>query len=137
MKTLREMMDLVESAQAEEPVEEGIKSALAGAALAGSLAMNPAQAQEPPSWQDQVVAAMKAGDIPQASNVKLTRQAGWVTSVTINGQTYDISHRIPQQQKQQLAQMRNVSSLMQNEQQLEETPEDPIAKIDALFRDKQ
>jgi hypothetical protein len=113
MKTLREMMDLIKSAQVEEPVEEGIKSALAGAALAGSLAMNPAQAQEPPSWQDQVMAAMKAGDIPQASNVKLTRQAGWVTSVTINGRTYDISHRIPQQQKQSMDKLSDVGSLMQ------------------------
>ena len=121
MKTLREMMDLIESAQVEETVDEGIKSALAGAALAGSLAMNPAQAQEPPTWQDQVIAAMKAGDIPQANNVKLTRQGGWVTSVTINGQTYDISHRIPQQGKQHIAQVRNVASLMQNEEQLEET----------------
>jgi hypothetical protein len=87
MKTLREMMDLVESAQTEETVDEGIKSALAGAALAGSLAMNPAQAQEPPSWQSQVEAAIKAGDIPKSNNIKLTQQAGWVTSVTINGQT--------------------------------------------------
>ena len=107
------MMDLVESAQTEETVDEGIKSALAGAALAGSLAMNPAQAQEPPSWQSQVEAAIKAGDIPKSNNIKLTQQAGWVTSVTINGQTYDISHRIPQQEKQLIDKLSNVRSLMQ------------------------
>jgi hypothetical protein len=114
MKTLREMIDLIESAQMEKPVDEGIRNALAGAALAGSLAMSPnAQAQDIPSWQSQVEAAVQAGDIPKSNNIKLTRRAGWVTSVTIDGRTYDISHRIPQQEKQSIDKLSDVRSMMQ------------------------
>lgn len=50
-------------------VDEGIKSALAGATLAGALAMNPAQAQEAPTWQSQVKASMLRGEIPQANKI--------------------------------------------------------------------
>jgi hypothetical protein len=116
MKTLREMMDLVESAQMEEPVDEGIRNALAGAALAGSMAMSPnaqAQTQDIPSWQSQVEAAVQAGDIPRSNNIKLTREAGWVTSVTVDGRTYDVSHRIPQQEKQLIDKLSDLRSRMQ------------------------
>lgn len=134
MKTLREYINLIEAA--ETPVDEGIKSALAGAAMTGAMMMSPgqAQAQEPPTWQSQVLAAMKAGEVPQSNSVSIQRQGGWVTSVTVNGRTYDISHRIPSAGQQDLDAARKFAMAMNNEDQLEETTPDAMSKIDALFR---
>lgn len=139
-KTLRDYINLIESA--EQPVDEGIKSALAGAALAGSMAMNPgvAQADTVPTWQQQVVAAIKDGDLPPVRKIdRVNKQGDWVTSVVINGQEYDISHRLqdPEQFKaaQKLA-SQHLAQVFREEDQLDEGDDDldPIAKIDKLFK---
>ena len=134
MKTLREYVDQLDEISR---ADEGIKSKLAGAALAGALAMNPAQAQEAPTWQSQVKAAMLRGEIPQANKVSFKQDKdGWVTSVTIDGQTYDLSQRIPQQKAQLASWKDEIRTAMMREEELEEASTDAVQRIEQLVRYK-
>ena len=78
---------------------EGIKSALAGAALAGTMALggNAAKAEEMPTPKQQIIAAIKANKIPMPrEGVSVTReQGGVVIEVEIDGQI----HQMPVTQK--------------------------------------
>lgn len=133
-KSLREYINIVESAQ-QEPTDEGLKSALAGAALAGSMAMNPAQANapQPPTWQQQVRAAIQDGDLPPVRRIdRVVQQGGWVTAVIINGQTYDISHRSQDDPFRQAAQQLS-ARFAANEEVTEASPE-ALAQVDKLFK---
>ena len=134
MKTLREYIDIIDEA---EQTEEGLRSAAAGAALAGAMALSqPAQAQEPPPAEEQIRAAIKDGDVPRGQNFQARGRGGWITSVTVDGKTYDLSHRLPATGNQMIAAADQIRGAMR-EQELEESePEDPIQKINRLFRDK-
>ena len=140
MKSIRDYINLIESA--EQPVEEDLKSKLAGAALAGAMALNPGAANadnEAPSWQQQVKAAIADGDLPPVRRInRVIMKDGIVTAVIINGETYDISHRLPDQSQWNVASQNARQHLAQvfREEQIDEDDQDidPIAKIENLFK---
>lgn len=90
-------------------VGEGWKDVAAAGALGTALALGGGNAKaqavdEPqqqvqtikvPSWQEQIQAAIKAGDIPNGEKLQIQREGGWVTKVIVDGKLYNIEHRIP------------------------------------------
>jgi len=141
MKTLREYLDQRDRIAAPEPVAEGLRSSLAGAAVAATTAMTPATAADrveyaaAPTLQQQIAQAIQAGDVPRGSRYQARTRGGWVTEVTVDGRTYDIRDRIPAQGQRQVAAADYLRSRMQEQELSEDEPLDPIQKIDQLFRD--
>lgn len=90
-------------------VGEGWKDVAAAGALGTALALGGGNAKaqsvdEPqqqvqtikvPSWQEQIQAAIKAGDIPNGEKFQIQRDGGWITKVIVDGKLYNIEHRIP------------------------------------------
>lgn len=90
-------------------VGEGWKDVAAAGALGTALALGGGNAKaqtynEPqqqvqtvqvPSWQEQLKAAIKDGDIPNGEKIQIQREGGWITKVVVDGKIYDIEHRIP------------------------------------------
>lgn len=90
-------------------VGEGWKDVAAAGALGTALALGGGNANaqsynEPqqqmqtaqvPSWQEQLQAAIKDGDVPNGDKIQIQRNGGWITKVVVDGKIYDIEHRIP------------------------------------------
>jgi hypothetical protein len=129
MKSLREYIDIIDEAQ----TAEGLRSGLAGAALAATTAMTPAAATETPTYQQQIVQAIQAGDVPRGNKYQASARAGWITQVTVDGKTYDITNRIPPQGQRMMAAADQIRQAMQEEVD-ESATDDAIRKIDYLFR---
>ena len=138
MKTLRELIDVIDRAE----TNEGIRSGLAGAALAATAAMTPAAAQDSaevirvaaPTLQQQIAQAIQAGEVPRGHQYRARTRNGWVVSVTVDGETYDIRDRIPVAGQRMIAAADQLRQRMQEQELAEGEPEDPIARIDSLFR---
>ena len=130
MKSLREYIDIIDEAQ----TDEGITSSLAGAALAATAAMTPAAASETPTYQQQIVQAIQAGDVPRGNSYQARARAGWVTQVTVDGKTYDITDRIPVQGQRMMAAADQIRQKMQEEEVDESATTIAVKKIDDLFQ---
>ena len=130
MKSLREYIDIIDKAQ----TDEGLRSGLAGAALAATTAMTPAAATETPTYQQQIAQAIQAGDVPRGTSYQARTRAGWVTQVTVDGKTYDITNRIPVQGQRMMAAADHIRQRMQEEEVDESATDDAVRKIDDLFR---
>lgn len=130
MKTLREYIDLVDSAQ--EPVDESWKSAAAGAALAATTALGSPNVNADPidryfARQDhaqtrnviqRIREILKAHGIT-GQNISYETKMGKIDTVTVDGKTYKFNQPLE----------------LSEEELSEDGSEDPIAKIDRLFKD--
>ena len=115
-------------------VGEGWKDVAAAGALGTALALGGGNAKaqsynEPqqqtqtvqvPSWQEQLKAAIKDGDIPNGEKIQIQRDGGWITKVVVDGKIYDIEHRIPKLGKN----LRNAASQLRKAMGNESVEED-------------
>ena len=139
MKTLREYIDLIDKAQRQD---EGIKSALAGAALAGAMALgSPAQAQSTDIPSDQLIKqqiyhAIRTKQIPMPQSGNLNYRVGpgyLVKQVQVNGEWYDITDPLPQAQK--VAMTADQIRGAMREEDLTEVSQDALDRVEDLYRD--
>lgn len=133
MKTLREYIEEVE-----DPTNEDLRSAAVGAALAGTMALGqPAAAQDlsTPSPQQQIRAAVQSGDVPRGDQYSAKTRGGWITEITVNGKTYDVRHRIPDQGNRTIAAADQVRTAMMREEELEESQDDEVDRVVQLARE--
>jgi predicted chitinase len=115
-------------------VGEGWKDVAAAGALGTALALGGGNAKaqsynEPqqqvqtvqvPTWQEQLKAAIKDGDIPNGEKIQIQRDGGWITKVVVDGKIYDIEHRIPKLGKN----LRNAASQLRKAMGNENVEED-------------
>lgn len=110
-------------------VGEGWKDVAAAGALGTALALGGGNAKaqsynEPqqqvqtaqaPSWQEQIQAAIKDGDIPNGNEISVKRVGNWVISATVDGKTYDLEHRLSPRASRFVNGLRQFKKSMGNE----------------------
>ena len=139
MKTLRELIDVIDRAE----TNEGIRSGLAGAALAATAAMSPAAAQdgatevlrvETPTPQQQIAQAIQAGEVPRGHQYRARTRNGWVVSVTVDGETYDIRDRLPVAGQRMIAAADQLRQRMQETEVDESATDSAVRRVEDLYR---
>jgi predicted chitinase len=108
-------------------VDEGWKDIAAAGALGTALALGGGNAQaqdiqqpqqqttQAPGWQEQVRDAIKDGDVPNGNEISVKRVGNWVISVTVDGKTYDIEHRLPARASRFVNGLKQLKKSMGNE----------------------
>jgi hypothetical protein len=95
----------------DESLDEGIKSALAGAALAGTIAVGTPVAKAD-DYKQQIIAAVKSNKIPMPRDyaIVIKSRGGIALEVEIDGQTHDMP--LTQTQRSHLAQIDQIRDRM-------------------------